>query len=94
MSKNKSQNAQIASNLIEAFDNLGQVHDELTVSDVRRIGQMLYEAFNDDCIELLDTIEILVSLAKGRKVCFVCGSFIHARSCQCGKDAEIIDVVG
>lgn len=91
MTQFKSGNEVIANNFIEAIDNLGKVYNDLDSKDVAEIGQLLCDQFQrDDDAELMDVVEMIVLLARGREVCWACGASPHASPCQCGKDQVLI----
>ena len=91
MTQFKSGNEVIANNFIEAIENLGKVYNELDSKDVAEIGQILCDYFQaDDDAELMDVVEMIVKLARGREVCWTCGASIHASPCECGEDRVLI----
>lgn len=91
MTQFKSGNEVIANNFIEAIENLGMVYNELEAKDVAEIGQIICDHFQaDDDAELMDVVEMVVLLARGREVCWACGATTHASACQCGEDCMLI----
>ena len=91
MTQFKFGNIQIANNFIEAIENLCKFYNDLDNKDVAEIGQLVCDHFqSDDDAELMDVVEMIVLLARGREVCWTCGASPHASPCNCGKDQVLI----